>query len=443
MHFEMSHLGYIYSYIRYRIGTFVNDLQMELLLPVIIVLLFSAFFSGSEIAFISASKIEVELKRKTGGRRGRILASFFNHPDRFIGIMLVGNNIALVIFAILMNRILEPFLTPLISSSVALLLINTIITTMVVLLFGEFIPKTFFGIYSNKLLYFFTYPLLFFKWLLAIPSGIMTRVSNFFLKYILKVPDIEELKVFTRMDLEDFVDGRAKVSEDAMETDMFRNALHLQSVKVRECMIPRTEIVHIDINSEIDEFIELFKKTNLSRILVTNGEIDDLLGYVHHLQFLDPPEAVKDMLYDLPFVPEAMNVQALMIRFMRERVNIACVVDEFGGVSGIITLEDILEEIFGEIEDEHDKEGHVDLKLNENEYLFSGRIEIDYINEKYEEINIPEGEYTTLSGYLVITTETIPEEGAEIELDEYRFVIVQVSDKKIETVRLIHSGDDS
>jgi CBS domain containing-hemolysin-like protein len=416
---------------------------MESVLPVVLVLLLSAFFSGSEIAFISASKIEVELKRKTGGRRGRILSSFFDQPDRFIGIMLVGNNISLVILAILMNRILDPILIPLIANSALLIFTNTIITTLIVLIFGEFLPKTIFGIFSNKLLYFFTYPLNFFRWFLAIPSGIMIKSSNLFLKYVLKVPDTEELRVFTRMDLEDFVDVRAKVSEDAMETDMFKNALHLQNVKVRECMIPRTEIVHIDINAEISEAIELFKKSNLSRIIVTHNEIDEVEGYVHHLQFLTPPKAIKEILYSLPFVPEAMNVQVLLIRFMREGVNIACVVDEFGGVSGIITLEDILEEIFGEIEDEHDDEGHVELKLNDNEYLFSGRIEIDYINEKYEEINIPEGEYTTLSGYLVLTTETIPEEGAEIELNGYRYVIVQVSDKKIETVRVIHSGLDA
>ena len=415
---------------------------MELILLVIIVLLLSAFFSGSEIAFISASKIEVELKRKTGGRRGQILSRFFDKPDHFIGIMLVGNNIALVIFAILMDRILDPVLENWIASPALSIFAKTIITTLIVLVFGEFTPKTIFGIFSNKLLYLFTYPLLIFKWLLGIPAYIMTKTSNLFLKYVLGVPDTEELRVFTRMDLQDFVDVRAKGNEDAMETDMFKNALHLQSTKVRECMIPRTEIVHIDVDSSTAEFIELFKKTNLSRFSVTAGEIDEIIGYVHHLQFLDEPGNIKEILYDLPFVPEAMNVQDLLIRFMRENVNIACVVDEFGGVSGIITMEDILEEIFGEIEDEHDEEGHIEFKLNENEYLFSGRIEIDYINDKYEEINIPEGEYTTLSGYLVLTTETIPEEGSEIDLGEYRFVVVQVSDKKIETIRLIHSGID-
>ena len=415
---------------------------MELILLVIIVLLLSAFFSGSEIAFISASKIEVELKRKTGGRRGQILSRFFDKPDHFIGIMLVGNNIALVIFAILMDRILDPLLDTWIAAPALSIFAKTIITTLIVLVFGEFTPKTIFGIFSNKLLYLFTYPLLIFKWLLGIPAYIMTKTSNIFLKYVLGVPDTEELRVFTRMDLQDFVDVRAKGNEDAMETDMFKNALHLQSTKVRECMIPRTEIVHIDVDSSTAEFIELFKKTNLSRILVTAGEIDEIIGYVHHLQFLDEPGNIKEILYDLPFVPEAMNVQDLLIRFMRENVNIACVVDEFGGVSGIITMEDILEEIFGEIEDEHDEEGHIEFKLNENEYLFSGRIETDYINDKYEEINIPEGEYTTLSGYLVLTTETIPEEGSEIDLGEYRFVVVQVSDKKIETIRLIHSGID-
>ena len=415
---------------------------MELLLAVVLVLLLSAFFSGSEIAFVSASKIEVELKRKTGGRRGRILSGFFDQPDRFIGSMLVGNNIALVIFAMLMNRILDPLLVPWIKSSPLLILVETLITTIIVLLFGEYIPKSVFGNYSNRLLYFFTYPLMFFKWLLTLPAGFMTWSSNLFIKYVLRVSDTEELKVFTRMDLEDFVDGRTRGSEDEMETAMFRNALHLRTVRVRECMIPRTEVVHLDIETSVEAFIETFKKTNLSRILVTDGEIDGVLGYLHHLQFLDKPRDIRGILYELPFVPEAMNVQALLIRFMREGVNIACVVDEFGSISGIITLEDILEEIFGEIEDEHDQEGHVELKLNENEFLFSGRIEIDYINEKYSEINIPEGEYTTLSGYLVITTGTIPEEGEEIFLDGYQFIVVQVSDKKIETIRLIHSGEE-
>lgn len=414
---------------------------MELVFVVILVLLLSAFFSGSEIAFISASKIEVELKRKTGGRRGRILSSFFDKPDRFIGSMLVGNNIALVIFTVFMDRILEPVFEGTFSNDAWLILTKTIITTLIVLVFGEFTPKTIFGIYPNRLLYFFTYPLNFFKWILRVPSSIMTRTSNFFLKYVLKVPVNEELKVFTRLDLEDFVEVRSKGTEDDMETDMFKNALHLQKVKVRECMVPRTEIVHIDISADRDDFIDLFKKTNLSRILVTEGEIDDIIGYVHHLQFLQQHASIKEILYELPFVPEAMNVQDLLIRFMREQVNIACVVDEFGGVSGIITMEDILEEIFGEIEDEHDQEEYVDLRLNDSEFLFSGRIEIDHINDKYEEINIPEGEYTTLSGYLVMTTETIPEEGAEIELGNYKFIVVQVSDKKIETIRLIRNGD--
>lgn len=410
---------------------------MELIIPILVVLALSAFFSGCEIAFISASRIEVELQRKTGGRRGRIMAGFFDHPDRFISNMLVGNNIVLVILAIFMNRLLDPWIQSWIHSDVLAMLTNTLITTIVILIFGEFLPKIIFGIYPNRILYFFTYPLVLMKWLLLIPSRMMSGVSNLLLKHIFKVEDVEEIHVFTRLDLEDFVDGRARGGEDQMERDLFKNALHLQSVKVRECMVPRPEIISIDIKSTIDEYIDVFNQWKVSRILVIDDDIDDVLGYVHHLQFLQPPNDVRKILYEIPFVPEVMSVQELMISFIKDGDTIACVVDEFGSISGIITMEDILEEIFGEIEDEHDTEGYVDEQISDTEYLFSGRLEVDYINDKYETIELPTGEYTTLSGYLVMTTETIPDEGDEIELGRYRFIIEQVSDKKIETVRLL------
>ena len=410
---------------------------MSLALTVIIVLLFSAFFSGSEIAFISASRIGVELKRKTGSRRGSILSSFYDKPDRFLGIMLVGNNIALVIFAILMTRIIDPLLMKYVESPTLLLLGNTLITTVVVLIFGEFLPKTIFRIYANNLMYFFAYVHALFRWLLGAPALLMTYTSNLILKYVLKMPITSSTNVFTRLDLESFVEVKTKGGEDDMETDMFKNALHLQSVKVRECMVPRTEVVDIDVNASYEEYIELFQETRLSRLIVSEDEVDNILGYVHHLQFLNNVPSVRDIVMDIPFVPEAMSAQELMVDFMKRNTNIACVVDEFGGLAGIITMEDILEEIFGEIEDEHDVDDYVEQQISEKEFLFSGRLEIDYLNEKYEQIDIPDGDYETLSGYLVMTTERIPEEGDEIDLGEYRFVLTQVSETKIEIVRLI------
>jgi CBS domain containing-hemolysin-like protein len=286
-------------------------------------------------------------------------------------------------------------------------------------------------------MYFFAYVHLFFKWFLGVPALLMTQCSNLFLKYVLKVPVSSSLKVFTRLDLESFVEVKTKGGEDEMETDMFKNALHLQSVKVRECMVPRTEVVDIDVNAKYEDFIALFQKTHFSRLIISEDEVDNILGYVHHQQFLNESPNIRDIVMDMPFVPEAMNVQELLVDFMKKRTTIACVVDEFGGLAGIITMEDILEEIFGEIEDEHDVDDNVDLKLNEREYLFSGRLEIDYLNEKYDDIQIPGGDYETLSGYLVMTIERIPEEGDEIDLGKYRFILTQVSDTKIETVRLI------
>jgi CBS domain containing-hemolysin-like protein len=407
-----------------------------IVVAIILALLLSAFFSGSEIAFISASKLGVELKRSSGSRRGAILASFYDNPDRFLGIMLVGNNIALVIFTYLMTRLLTPFFEPSIHNEALILLINTIIITGVVLLLGEFLPKTMFRLYANSLLYALAIPLLFFKYLLGIPAWVVTKMSNWFLKNVMRVNLPRRQKVFTRTDLESFVSTRAIDSEDELEADMFKNALHLQKVKVRECMVPRTEVQYIDVTESRERLIELFQSTAHSRIIVVENDIDHVIGYVHHLQFLKEPGNLKKIVLAIPFVPESMNVKDLLVRFIRDNTTIACVVDEYGGTSGLITMEDVLEEIFGEIEDEHDQEEYVEAQIMRDEYIFSGRLEIDYLNEKYD-LDIPEGEYSTLSGYLVMTTQSIPEEGDEIELEGYRYILDAVSEKKIETVRVI------
>lgn len=243
---------------------------------------------------------------------------------------------------------------------------------------------------------------------------------------------------FSRIDLEHFVqDSFEGDSDDEIDTDIFKNALKLKETKVRDCMVPRNEIISIDEEAAMEDLIDLFHDTKLSRILTYQGDIDNVTGYIHHQQLLKQPKRLKSARLQIPFVPEVMSVQDVMNQFFKAEKNIACVVDEFGGTAGVITLEDILEEIFGEIEDEHDQEDHIDEQISENEWRFSGRLEIHYLNEKYEDLNIPEGDYNTLSGYIVMTTASIPEEGTIIDLDGYQFVLEHVSDTRIETVRVV------
>ncbi|HHH50742.1 MAG TPA: HlyC/CorC family transporter [Saprospiraceae bacterium] len=406
-------------------------------------LLLSAFFSGTEIAFISANKLRVELKRKKGSRRGVILADFYEKPAEFLGTMLIGNNIVLVIFTYLMTKLLTIYFETFHFSEPTLLLINTILITIVVLIFGEFLPKTLFRLFANRILYFLAYPLLFFKYLLMIPSWIMIKLSNLILINILKSSVENVDQAFTRLDLENFIKASQTKSEKEIDTNLFEKALYLRKVKVNECMVPRLEIVDIDVNASVKELKQIILDTNMSRILVSDGDVENILGYVHHQQLLNNPKSVKEMMMDISFVPEAMPVHILLNKFIKDSINIACVVDEYGGIAGIITMEDIVEEIFGEIEDEHDQEDYIETQVSEKEFIFSGRLELDYLNEKYEQINFPIGDYHTLSGYLVMTIENIPEQSEEIELDGYKFIFELVSETKIETVRVIKLDDEN
>lgn len=407
---------------------------------IIITLLLSGLFSGTEIAFISASKLIVELKKKKGTRAGKIIAGFYEKPSEFMGVLLVGNNIMLVAFTTLMTVPLEYWLMNQfgLEHPIWVLLLSTVIITIIVLIFGEFLPKTLFRLYADGILYFLAYPLRMFSFLLTIPARITTYLSNFILKKVFKAKITEADAAFTRLDLENFVKSSVtSEAEEDIDTELFERALNLRQVKVRECMVPRPEIESIDVTANVDELLQVFKDSNLSRIIVYQDDIDNVLGYVHHQQLLGEPKTIKKIILDIPFVPEVMKVRDLLNHFIKNRLSIACVVDEFGGTSGIITLEDILEEIFGEIEDEHDQEEYLEQQISENEYLFSGRLEISYLNDKYENLNFPDGEYSTISGYLVMTTETIPEQGVELELEGYKFIFELVSDTKIETIRVL------
>ncbi len=413
---------------------------MEITL-ILLFLFLSALFSGTEIAFISASKLAVELKRSKGSRQGKMLAKFYDKPASFLSTMLVGNNIALVIFTILMTKPLEIFFNDLFGlevDSIALLLINTVLITVIILIFGEFLPKTLFRLFANEVLYLLALPLELLRIVLFIPAWLMTKLSNVILRVFLRTKVDRVESVITRLDLENFIKDKQIIdSEEEIDTSLFGKALNLKSVKVRDCMVPRTEIENVDINASVDDLKQVIIESHFSRIIVTKDDIDNVIGYVHHQQLLSKPQTIKEIVLKIPFVPEAMRARDLMYKFIKEQINIACVVDEFGGIAGIITMEDILEEIFGEIEDEHDQEEYVETQVSEEEYIFSGRLEIDYLNDKYANLQFPEGEYSTLSGYLVMTTEKIPKQGAEIILDDFQFILELVSDTKIETIRVI------
>lgn len=410
---------------------------MSLIILIVVFLVLSAFFSGSEIAFVSANKLGIAVKKEKNTRRSKIISRFYDEPKSFLGTMLVGNNIALVAFTYFMTMLLTPYISPIVGEGAVSLILYTLIITLVVLIFGEFIPKTLFSLYSTKMLFILAYPLAFFKWILAIPTFFMTGLSNFILNRFVTIPEYVSENALNRVDLEHFIADSLSDEQDDIDKEILTNALTLGINKASHCMIPRTEIVSIDRTASIEELIEIFKESKLSRIIVTDGDIDNIDGYVHHQQLLDDPKSIKKVIMEILYIPEVMNLKDLLMQFIKDGTNIACVVDEFGGTAGIITLEDIIEEIFGEIEDEHDVEGYVMHKLNDNEYLFSGRLEVDHINEKFPELDIPDGEYQTLSGYIVMTSEDIPQLGEQVTLGDYCFKIEEVDETKIETVRVI------
>lgn len=427
--------------------------MLWIIIGIIVTLGLSAMFSGTEIAFISAGKLNVEIRKNRGSRKGRLISDFFESPNKFLSTMLVGNNITLVFFTALMEMALQPSIDPFvrdyaptwIPKIILETLPLTIITTIVVLIFGEFLPKIFFRLFADKVLFWLAYPIAAFKILLTPISWMMVQLSDRLIRLFVKAPPEDTDGVFTRLDLEKFVESTSggKSEDDILNTEMFSNVLHLKRTRVRDCMIPRTEIEAVEVTDSVEDLREVFVETNLSKIIVYRESIDDIVGYVHHQHLLDRPKNIRSVMRKIPVVPEAMRIHHLMNMFIRERMNIACVVDEFGGTSGIITLEDILEEIFGEIEDEHDVEtGELQERISEREYRFSGRLEVDFLNENYANLHFPEGEYHTLSGYIVMTLGRIPMQGERLEMDGYLITAEMVSDTKVETAKVYCLTDD-
>lgn len=411
------------------------------ILIIVFTLLFSAFFSGMEIAFISSNRLKVELDRSKGTLVGRILGHFYKNESRFIAMLLLGNNFVLVLFGIYAALILNPVLAFWgIESEGIILLLQTIISTILVLILAEFLPKALVQINPNSFLKVAAVPMYLIYWILLIPTEIILFLSNLFLRLLKSEGDTEE-KVFSKVDLEHYVQDlneRIKEEEDfGNEMQILQNALDFSSLKARDCMIPRPEIVGIEVEEHIDVLHKLFVQTGLSKILVYRDTIDNIIGYVHSYEMFKRPTSIKQILMPIAFVPEAIPGKELLEMFTKQAGNIAVVVDEYGGTSGIITIEDVIEEIFGEIEDEHDKEDWIEEEIGNKEWRFSARADIDYLNDTYE-VGIPESDnYDTLGGLIIHHLETIPELGAVLELDAFTFAIEAVSDRRIEIVRIM------
>lgn len=400
-------------------------------------LILSAFFSGMEIAYVSSNKIHIEIEKKQNNFLSGVLKKITKRPSKFIATMLVGNNIALVIYGFFMGDLLMEYI-PLAGFSG--LLVQTIISTLVILLTAEFLPKVFFQIYANSLVKVFAVPAYFFYVIFSLVSEFIIWISDLVLKLIFKSEGDTVQLTFSKLELGNYISEQMEIAETKEEMDseiqIFQNALDFSEVKSREAMIPRTEVVAVDIDTSPKELAKLFTETGLSKILVYNENIDDILGYIHSFELFKKPANLKKVLMPVVFVPETMLVKDVLGILSKKRKSLAVVIDEYGGTSGIITVEDIIEELFGEIQDEHDSIALIEEELGEDHFKFSARLEVDYLNENYK-LDLEESEnYETLGGLIVNHTEEIPEKGETVEIDKFIFTILEVSNTKIELVEL-------
>lgn len=413
--------------------------ELYTIIWIAVTLILIGFFAGYEIAFVSANRLSIELKKKQGKRSGILLSNFMEHPARFIGTCLVGLNMFLVIYGLLFDELLKMTLwNPLhIHNEYLKLGFDTFLSAIVVLVIGEFLPKAIFRAKNDSLLSFFSPVAQFFHTLFLPVTKFFVNFSQWILKYVFNVRLNEKNEAFTKVDLEHFFQQTKEQDEDNTELnkELFENALSLPMVKIRQCLVPRTEIEAADINTPVEDIKQVFINTHLSKLLIFDDNIDNIVGYVHQLDLFKKPATVKSVLHPIMAVPESMSATDLINKFTKERKSIAWVVDEFGGTAGIVTMEDVLEEIFGEIQDEYDVEELVEKQLAEDEFILSGRVELDYLNEKYN-MSFPVSDSETLSGYIIQKHETIPKQKEIIIIDDYRFDILSVSDTRIETVKM-------
>lgn len=415
------------------------------MLPIVIVismLVLSGFFSGLESAFLSANKLRIELKSNQGIHWAKICSHYIKTPSEFISTILVGNNIALVIYGITMEEILRPYFEsdPFYFPSLVALVSATLISTVIVLITAEFLPKALFRLNPSGLLSVLIYPFQFFYYLMWPFVRFVMWLSKSILQSVLKAEFTEKSPVFTKIDLDHFISQSAQHTngnEDSeVDTEILKNALDFGNVKVRDCLVPRTEIIGVDINTDVKDLVEQFIQTQHSKILVFEDNIDHIIGYVHHLDLQKKPSDIKSILIPILITNESRSANDMLNEFSKTQKSIALVVDEYGGTAGIITVEDIMEEIFGEIEDEHDDHlTNEDIEMLDDSYLISAKAEVDLLNERYD-LKIPEGEYETLGGYIVAKLEDIPEKDEVFVIDNFEIKILEASETKIEKVQL-------
>ena len=404
-------------------------------------LVLSAFFSGIEIAYVSANRIFLEIEKNQNNLNSKMISKITEHPSKFIISMLVGNNISLVIYGIFMGeRIIDLFFQNSIidDSSLRILLYQTIISTIVILLTAEFLPKVFFQLYSNFLIKFFSIPAAFFYYLFSPITFIITKISDLVLKYFFGSESDKTNFSFSKGELGDYIEEQVDSvsNKDHLDSEIqiFKNALEFSKLKARDAMVPRTEIIAMEKNCKINKLIELFSSNGISKIPIYNNNIDDVIGYVHAFEMLKKPKTIKNILLPIELIPETIPINEALNRLKIKQKSLAVVIDEYGGTAGILTVEDIVEELFGEIEDEHDLVDHHEIKIDKDKYEFSARLEVNYINEKYG-INLPcDEDYDTLGGLVVHNTEDIPKKNDLVELEHFIFTILEVSSTKIEKI---------
>lgn len=411
------------------------------LLMLIGILLLLSFFAGIEIAFVSANKLSIELKKKQGRKSGIILSNLLENPWSFVGSCIVGYGFLLVIYGLLVSELIEPFWEfsgiQRVQGSYLIKSVTEIIFAVGFVLFFEFLSRAIFRAKSDSILTFFASTLRFLQSFFQPVVTSFVRFSIWILRYLFNLKIETNNRPFSRIDIEHYYQQTKEASEDTQELnqELFENALGLPGIKIRNCLVPRTEVVAVPVTMPMNLVRNKMVETRLSRLIVYEGNIDTILGYVHQLDLLKNPNELREILHPIPTVPETMSVTDMIGKFSKEHKSIAWVVDEFGGTAGIVTMEDLLEEIFGDIRDEYDIEEVVDQKISETEFMLSGRLKIDFLKEKYK-LDLPD-ESETLSGYIINRHKKIPREKEKIILDDYRFEILAMSDTKIEQVKLV------
>lgn len=411
----------------------------------IVSLIFSAFFSGMEIAFVSSNKLHIEVQGQKGSITGKILTGFQNKPSQYIGTTLIGNTLALVIYGVFITRLLEPLiltnLPEFIRNEGSALVLQTIVATMIVLVTAEFTPKSIFLVNPNRMLSIFALPMAFIYYLLFIPVYLVVGLSKFTIVKLLGIEYSDDRPVFGLTDLNDFIKRTMshEKSNDSksirVDAEIFQKALEFKTIKVRECMIPRTEITAFDLeDTNLEELNKLFVESGHSKILVFKESIDEVIGYVHSSELFKKPRDIESIITPILMVPETLLANELMIQFMAEYKSLALVIDEFGGTSGLVSIEDIMEEIFGEIQDEHDDEDLVEQQLDKYNFILSARHEIDYLNDKYH-WNLPTGEYETIGGFILSIKGDLPKKDDIIKLSNYSITILSMEDIRIDTLK--------